>query len=147
MTHSKHCKSCIHSNFHLENGLTCKLTRQKPDFYKTCIKLEFSYDFLSEYEDLKSHYQDLKKTRKNVYINFGILFLISLPILFWARSYWASVTFSRAAVKYTSIVMGTGFLILTIALGNLKRYLKKIAFARGKLEEMQEIVDLYKMKV
>ena len=72
MIQSKHCDLCKHEKRSLKIGLTCRLTKKRPDFEQTCNNFNLSFTAKQNYKDVVAEFEKVKnKKKKN---SFKVLF-------------------------------------------------------------------------
>ena len=69
MIQSKHCDLCKHEKRSLKIGLTCRLTKKRPDFEQTCNNFNLSFTAKQNYKDVIAEFEKVSK------LVFGELFI------------------------------------------------------------------------
>ena len=126
MLQSKHCHLCKHENRSLKNGLTCGLTKKKPDFKTTCDKFSFSVLEKDKYIQTKKVLEHVKSTRNALFFKFYILLIISLGVVFVGKL-WVDDTggYGLYALKVAYFFYGFGALFFVTAFTILSKYKKR----------------------
>ena len=159
----RHCDLCDHQKLSLKEGNLCGLTNKKPEFNRTCTKIEFSDNLLDILEDILVDYEDLKLSKNKVYKNFifgiivGVFLLIFGSLVFdYFHNNGDRVSFNkdpRAFFNYMAfllIVSGsflfTGYLFIKKSIKNFNNHKNDLIFTEKSKKEIDEILKLYNQK-
>ncbi|GAA4277986.1 hypothetical protein [Aquimarina mytili] len=143
MNLARHCELCDNQTVSLKDGTTCILTNKKPEFNKTCSKIDLREKFEQKLKEVNIHYEQVKKTKIASYVNFGIFLFIGLFVMFGGY-YLGKYALDGGVISTVPfIIMGVGFLILPMAFGPLNRYRQDINAAKNKKDKVDEVLNLY----
>ena len=79
---TRHCILCENQVKDLDTGLTCKLTKKAPDFYKKCpnIKLDKMFEYELHQANLNLHFilkkKNINYTKIIILAIFGIIIIL-----------------------------------------------------------------------
>jgi hypothetical protein len=144
MIPSKHCDLCENKITSLINGVTCKLTKRKPDFKNTCSKIKLDKKFQEKLELINLELEGIKRNKNSIYwkfytqILFGfILVVISIGFM---KDYFGAIHYYFAYLMITA-----GFTLWTSAYVILNRYRKErknIEFDKGKIDQLLQLYSI-----
>ena len=75
---TKHCVLCENEMASLKNGVTCKLTKKKPDFIESCRDIHLNEKFEKQLVTILLEVERINKTRQKEYITFCFLLIIGI---------------------------------------------------------------------
>lgn len=159
----RHCDLCEHQILSLKDGNLCGITNRKPNFNRACVRIEFSIKLLEILEDILIDYEDLKLSKKNVYLNFilGIIISVFLFICgylvfdyFYNNQYRVSFNKGPRAffnyIGFLIIVSGSflisGFYFLKKSTRNLSEHKNQLIIIENIKIEVEEVLGLYNQK-
>jgi hypothetical protein len=155
MKMKRHCNLCEHQKLSLQKGDLCGLTNKKPDFNRTCVRINFDEKLLNTLEDILIEYEDLKLSKKKVYKNFisgSIIGVFLLLVGYFVFDYFLNNGFrtSLKSAEYTTtvsfIILVTGYSYLTKSINNINNHKTQLNFIKNKKKEIDEVLNLYNQK-
>lgn len=143
---SKHCELCDNQLLDIKVGTICKLDGKKPAFNKTCIKIELNDKFKQKLEVVNTEYQLLKKSKKSIYFNAYVYFLISVLLIisgFLLGNYGLS---KGVFATLPFIISGVGMVSFLVSFFPIKKFKQHFYVAKSNKEKMDKLVELYNIK-
>lgn len=140
---TNHCKLCDNQYFTLVSGTTCKLTNQKPDFDKACLKIELNDKFEEKVTEININYEKIKRTKLLTYTYFTVFLIISLVVMIGGYILGKYVFEKGVISTVPLIIIGVGFTILPKAFGSLNYYRNEMLIAKTKKESLDGILSAY----
>ena len=159
----RHCDLCDHQKLSLEKGDLCGLTNKKPNFNRTCTKIDFGNNLLDLLEGILIDLEDLKISKKKVYKSFisgiimGVVLLICgyfLFIFFLNFGFTVSeINFDIGSLKsiagliaIPSLVLIPAYYFVKKAIDSLNNHRNDFIFTENNKNEIDEILHLYNQK-
>lgn len=149
MTIYKHCDCCIHQRTSLEKGVTCGLTKRKPEFTTTCDKIHFSYRFKRKLQKLDAEYHRMKKSKTAIYQHFVVYLCISLALILLGIKFWNDISsdFGYHAwwneFSLSSFFILFGYVFLSKAFAVVNTHYQELRKINDKREALNNIITLY----
>lgn len=143
MNFSKHCALCENEITSFENGLTCKLTKKKPNFENTCAKIKLDKKFQEKLEIANLELEILRRNKKSIDWTFYSTiiggFLLIIGGYFFSE--WTIHSIFLWDVKIGIIL--AGFTFLGIAYSRLHGFRKKEKKTKLDKTKIDEILNKY----
>ena len=140
---SRHCALCDNQIVNLKDGTTCKLNGKKPEFNKTCSKIELNDKFELAVKKANIELENIKKAKTDTYGHVLIFALVSLAIMF-AGYYLGTYAWESGVISTVPlIIIGVGFGVLPFALGPLNKFRSELSLAQNKKDKLDEVLNLY----
>jgi len=143
MNLAKHCELCDNQIVSLKEGTTCKLTNRKPEFNKTCSKIELNEKFEEKLKAVNIEYESFKRTKVLTYIYFIIFLTISFAVMIGGYLLGKYALDFGVISTVPLIIMGVGVLVLPVAFGPLNRYRNRISVSKSKKSKIDNVLNLY----
>ncbi len=143
MNFSKHCDLCENEITSFENGLTCNLTKKKPDFKSTCAEIKLDKKFQEKLEIANLELEIIRRKEKSTHWTFYSTIIIGFILILggYFFSEWTIHSFFLWSVKIG--VIGAGFTFLGIAYSRLNGFRRNDKKAKlGKIR-IDEIINKY----
>jgi hypothetical protein len=153
MIQAKHCDLCKFPKRDLKSGLSCGLTNKKPTFNGFCSKIKFSNEFKSYLPELLNQIEILKKRKNYVYLNFILLTLIGVTIIFGSHGLLEKIFkmelsySSYRAFGYTLIIYMIGAGIISKGFSSLINYKKQLKDLESEEKKINTILKNYKFEI
>ena len=162
MIQSKHCKLCKHEKRSLENGLTCGLTKKRPDFENACDTIEFSKPFKEELIFLLNEIESYQRKSKLIHFNFYLKIGIGFAILFFGKSLLNNILAYREYrlslyeslgiedlyfFRESLLVYIVGLFILFFAYKKLNSYRKRLKKLNSDKREIELVLNNYNSSI
>ena len=143
MNYSKHCDLCENEQTSLKNGLTCSLTSKKPNFKKTCTKINLNEKFQERIEYINLELENRKKEKISVLSSFCFIIFIGFILIIGGFYFFKSNTKSVYAMQIAFGFISVGITFLTIAYNKLNKFRRKIYNAEFDKYELDEFLEKY----
>ena len=143
---SKHCELCDNQLLDIKVGTICKLDGKKPAFNKTCIKIELNDKFKQKLEVVNTEYQLLKKSKKSIYFNAYVYFLISVLLIisgFLLGNYGLS---KGVFATLPFIISGVGIVSIVVSFFPIKKFKQHFYVAQSNKENLDALLGLYNIR-
>lgn len=140
---TKHCQLCDNQLISLMGGTTCRLTNKKPDFNKTCIKIELNDKFEQKITEININYEKIKRTKLLTYTYFTVFLIISIAVMIGGYILGKYVFEKGVISTVPLIIIGVGFAILPMAFGPLNYYRNEMSITKTKKESLDGILSVY----
>lgn len=140
---TRHCTLCDHQQKNLSIGTTCGLTNRKPEFNKSCFKIELNQKFEDQLKDVNIRYRKLQKNQLLTYIYFSVFILIGIAVISGGYFIGKYAYESRVISTVPLIIMGVGLGPLGLAIGTLTKHLQELKLAKNKKARLDEVLDCY----
>ncbi len=145
MNITRHCDLCNHQKIDLINGSTCGLTDKKPEFTKTCNKIDFHDKLESKLKEVNIKYQKIKNEKAVTYIYFVVFLGIALGVLIGGYLL-GTYAYDKGVVSSTPfIIMAIGLTPLGLAFGALNNHRNQFKIAEMKKKKIDEVLPLYQI--
>ncbi|MEE9408877.1 MAG: hypothetical protein V3V28_12470 [Polaribacter sp.] len=151
----RHCDLCDHQVLNLKEGSICGVTNRKPDFNRTCVKIELNNNLLNSLEDVLVNYEDLKLTKNKVFKNFVIGSIIGVFLLicgylvfdyFLNNGYRVYLKSTKCLITFPSIILVSGYYFVKKSIDNLNRHKHQLINIENSKKEIEEVLSLYNKK-
>ncbi|NER19109.1 hypothetical protein [Spongiivirga citrea] len=132
----------------LENGVTCKLTNEKPNFKETCPDILFENKFKKKRDDVIVELEKVSRDKNKAYLYliisgiFGILFIIGNK-LYGTFIYGETSTYYW---KRRIESIGIGITILIGAYYKFNRFRNKLKTIEMKKSRIDKVLKKYGVK-
>ncbi|RZS91898.1 hypothetical protein [Aquimarina brevivitae] len=143
---ASHCELCDHQQFDLKIGTTCALTDRKPEFNKTCSKIELNDKFETQLKDINITYDQLKRKKALTIAYFVVMVFVGIAIITSAFLLGKYALGNRVVSAVPIIIMGVSLGPFVMGFGTLNSYLQELRVAKSKKERIDKILDLYNIK-
>ena len=146
MNHARHCELCDHQKTSLQQGTTCGLTDQKPDFNNTCMHIALNDKFEYKLKQVNIVCEDVKRRKPLTMVYFVVFLLIGLAVI--GGGYWLGKYALDGGVISTVpiIIMGVGIAPLGMGFGALNKYRQDMEAARDKKAKVDEVLAAYRIE-
>jgi len=142
---ARHCILCDNQLVNIKDGTTCSLTNKKPDFNKTCIKIELNEKFEQRIKKINIELENIRRTKTDTYGHVVIFTIVSFAVIFGGY-YIGKYAFDSGVVSTVPlIIMAIGLGILVFAFGPLNKFRNEFAIAKSNKEKLDEVLKLYKI--
>ena len=151
----RHCDLCDHQKLSLEKGSICGVSNKKPNFNRTCVKIDFGNNLLDLLEGVLIDLEDLKISKKKVYKSFisgsimGVVLLLFGYFVFdyfLNNGYRVSLKSTEFIIFVPSIILITGYYFVKKAIDSLNNHRNDFIFTENSKNEIDEILHLYNQK-
>ncbi len=144
MNFSKHCDLCENEITSLKNGVTCKLTKRKPDFKNTCSTIALDGKFQEKLERINIEMEGIKRNKNSIYSKFYtqllfgfVLIVISIGFL---KGYFGALLYY---LVYLTITAGISLCTSAfVILNGYRKERKNIEFDKNKIDELLQLYDI-----
>ncbi|WP_299261434.1 hypothetical protein [uncultured Aquimarina sp.] len=146
---ARHCNLCDNQKTSLKFGTTCGLTDRKPEFNKTCTKIELNEKFENKLKSVNIEYDKVKKRKNLKYLYSGIFILIGLAFIIYGYllgMYVLDDIDHTFYIDYFHItIMGIGLLPFGIAYKMLREYKQEFDLVKSNKDKIDEVLNEYKI--
>ncbi|PKG50963.1 hypothetical protein [Olleya sp. 1-3] len=142
---TRHCILCENQVKDLDTGLTCKLTKKAPDFYKKCpnIKLDKMFEYELHQANLNLH---LILKKKNInYTKIIILAIFGIIIILGNEQITNTLRPLNYYWVYRVSLIGIGILIIINANFKMQSLLSQLKSVRFKKSKIDNVLDKYRI--
>ena len=143
MNFSKHCDLFENEITSFENGLTCHLTKKKPDFKSTCAEIKLDKKFQEKLEIANLELEIIRRKEKSTHLTFYSTIIVGFLLIIggYFFSDWTIHSIFLWSVKIG--IIGAGFTFLGIAYSRLNGFRRK--YKKAKLDKIRidEIINKY----
>lgn len=149
MNFKEHCDLCDNLKTNLKEGHICNLTKKKPDFNNTCLKINLGDTFEKKIGFIHVEIENLIKKKTSMYVYFFTSVIIGTPLIISQRNFLANFDFSYAGFNKLAgavLVISLGLGLISIAFSKLNKYRKKIKTAKQKKSKIDTILNEYRIK-
>ena len=143
MNQAEHCRLCNNQEVDLKVGTTCGLTNKKPDFYKSCSKIDFSDKLEHKIKEVNSRYESIKRRSTLTYIYSILILVISLSVMIGGWYFGKYVYDAGVISTVPLIIIGVGFLLFPTAFGPLNFHRRDLKMAKNEKEKIDKILSFY----
>ena len=143
---ARHCELCDNQKINLEVGTTCGLTERKPEFNKTCSKIELNEKFEKKLKSVNIEYENIKRKKTLTYTYFIVFLLIGIAVIVGGYLLGKYALNKRVISTVPLIIMGVGLAPLGLAFGNLNNYRQSIQVAKNKKDKVDEVLNEYRIE-
>ncbi len=145
MNLAKHCVLCDNQIVTFKDGTICSLTNKKPEFNKTCFKIEFNEKFEEKIKTTNLSVENIKRKKFDYYGSFVLFLCIGMGLIIGGY-FIGKYVFDKGFISTVPlIIMGAGILPLSYAFGFFNTYNNERAIAEQNKVELDTILNLYKI--
>jgi hypothetical protein len=142
MNLTRHCTLCENGIMSLEKGMTCKLTKRKPDFEITCPDIKLGEKFQKKLERAILELENIHRYKRSSYLTFYFLIIIGFSAII-GSAIFIEWTYSRIYMETKILVIGAGISTLGVATYKLSRFKKKFETAEYTKNKIDLVLDTY----
>ncbi len=146
MNLARHCELCDNQEVNLIDGTTCSLTNRKPEFNKTCAKIELNEKFENKLKSVNIEYANIKRKKILTYIYFGVFVTIGIAVIAGGYLLGKYALDSGVISTVPLIIMGVSIGPLGMAFGTLNKYRQEIEVAKSKKDKIDEVLNEYRIE-
>jgi len=146
MIKSRQCNLCDNQKVSLKEGTICTLTDRKPEFNKTCTKIELNDKFENKLKEVNIRYQKVKRSKAVTYIYFIVFLAIALAVMIGGFLFGKYVFESGVISAIPIIIMSIGLAPLGMAFGALNNHHNELKIATNQKNMLDEVLDLYRIE-
>lgn len=143
MNLSRHCTLCENGIPTIEKGMTCRLTKKKPDFEYRCPSIQLDKKFQEKLERAILELAKIHRYKRAAYLNFYVLIIIGLLLIIASANLIEWNYNSRIIMEIKIAAIGVGISILPIAAYKLSRFKKKFEAAVYTKNKIDLVLDTY----
>ena len=143
MNFSKHCDLCENEITNLEKGLTCKLTKKRPEFKNTCPEIKLNEKFQAKIEITNLELEIISKTKGSVHTTFYILIIIGFILIMGGYYFFKEKTESVYVMQIAFGIISVGVTFLGVAYNKLNEFRRKNSNAEFDKYELDEFLQKY----
>ncbi|MFK7811621.1 MAG: hypothetical protein AB8B59_03950 [Maribacter sp.] len=146
MNLARHCALCDNQLVNIKEGTTCKLTSKKPEFNKTCTKIELNEKFEKKIKKVNIELENIKRTKTDTIGHVVIFTVISLAVIF-AGYYLGKYAWDGGVISITPLIIITiGLGVLVLAVGPLNKFRNDMLITKDNKDKLDEVLDLYNIE-
>lgn len=142
----RHCELCDHQKKSLKEETTCGLTNRKPEFNKTCIKIELNEKFENILKSFNISYEKFKRAKFLTYAYFVVFFIIGISVIIGGYLLGKYAFDNRVFSAAPLIIMGVGLGPLGMAFGTLNKHRLDLNAAKVKKDRVDQVLKLYRIE-
>lgn len=151
MNEKRHCDLCENQILSLKEGTICALTKNKPSFNKTCLKINFDKKIKKVLEnvfvDLAIDKKKIRQSLSGLILNsvFGLILIIGGYLFFKIilnKGIGSHYGYQGIAILVGIIIL-TGSYLFKKPFVELASYNKEKRKNKNKIFKIQEVLDLY----
>jgi len=146
MNLTRHCELCDNQKTDLKIGTTCGLTDRKPEFNKTCAKIELNEKFENKLKTVNIEYENYKRKKALTYTYFAVFLVIGIAVIVGGYLLGKYALDSGVISTVPLIIMGVGLAPLGMAFGTLNRHRQDIEVAKSKKDKIDEVLNEYRIE-
>ncbi|QXP59021.1 hypothetical protein [Olleya sp. HaHaR_3_96] len=143
---ARHCDLCDNQKTSLKIGTTCGLNDRKPEFNKTCPKIELNEKFENKLKSVNIEYENFKRKKLLTYTYFGVFVIIGIAVIVGGYLFGKYIFDSGVISTVPIIVMAVGLAPLGMAFGTLNKHRQEIEIAKNKKEKIDEVLNEYRIE-
>lgn len=143
---ARHCDLCDNQETSLKLGTTCRLTNRKPEFNKTCSKIELNEKFENKLKLVNIQYESIKRKKLLTYTYFGVFLAIGIAVIIGGYLLGKYVLDRGVISTVPLIIIGVGLPPLGMALGALNKHRQEIKVAKSKKDKVDEVLNEYRIE-
>lgn len=143
MNFSKHCDLCENEITSLEKGLTCKLTKRKPNFEITCPKIKLGKKFQEKLEITNLELERIRRNKTSSHINFYFLITIGFVLIIGGNYFFKSTIESVYSLEISLGIISIGVSLLGVAYAKFNGFRRKLKNAEFDKNEIDEFFKKY----
>ena len=142
---TRHCALCENEITSLKKGVTCKLTKKKPDFNKSCRDFKLNEKFEQELLTILLELERIIKFRKREYLIFCVLLVIGILAIMGSKVFAELHSNSPYYWLNRFIPIAVGITIIMGALFNLSSFRNKKKIALTKKNKIDSVLEKYRI--
>ena len=142
---TRHCALCENEITSLKNGVTCKLTKKKPDFIKSCRDIKLNKKFEEELLTILLELERISKFRNREYLTFFVLLVIGLFAIMGNKVFGEWRPNSPYYWLDRFLPIAVGITIIMIAFFNLSSFMNKRKIALTKKNKIDSVLEKYRI--
>lgn len=149
MSFKEHCDLCDNLKKSLKEGHICSLTKKRPDFNNTCLKINLGDKFERRIGLINVEIASLVKKKTSMYVYFFASIVIGTPLVISQKNFLVNFDFSYASFNKLAgsiLVISLGLGLNSIAFNKLNKYLKKIKTVKQKKSKVDAILGAYSVR-
>jgi len=146
MVLARHCDLCDNQKTSLKIGTTCGLNDRKPEFNKTCPKIELNEKFENKLKSVNIEYENFKRKKLLTYIYFGVFVIIGVTVIVGGYLLGKYALDSGVISTVPIIIMAVGLAPLGMAFGTLNKHRQEIEIAKNKKDNIDEVLNEYRIE-
>lgn len=143
MNLSRHCTLCENGITSLEKGVTCRLTKKKPNFKNTCPYIKLGKKFQEKLEDAILELERIRRHKRSTYLTFYFLIIIGFFLIIGSEILIEWTYDTRYFWETKIAIIGIGMSTLTAATYKLSRFRKKIENAEHTKNKIDLVLNEY----
>ncbi|UGS24796.1 hypothetical protein [Flavobacterium channae] len=143
---ARHCELCDNQKINLKVGTTCALTEKKPEFNKTCTKIELNEKFENKLKSVNIEYENIKRKKTLTYTYFIVFLIIGIAVIVGGYLLGKYALNKSVISTVPLIIMGVGLAPLGLAFGALNNYKQSIQVAKNKKDKVDEVLNEYRIE-
>jgi hypothetical protein len=136
MNLTRHCTLCKNGITSLEKGMTCKLTKRKPDFEHTCPDIKLGEKFQEKLERAILQLEKIRRYKRSSYLTFYFLIILGFSAII-GSAIFIEWRYSRVYMETKMLIIAAGISTLTAAtykLSQFRRKFKNAAHTKNKID-------------
>ena len=143
MIQAKHCDLCENEMVSLEKGLTCKLTKRKPDFKNTCSQIKLDKKFQEKLEISNLELERIQRNKKSIHLTFYFLITIGFLLIIGGDSLAKWTIYYVYVWKVKIGIIAVGITFFGIAYSKLNGFRRKDKKAKLDKNKIDKILNKY----
>ncbi|EDM44606.1 hypothetical protein SCB49_13580 [unidentified eubacterium SCB49] len=143
---ARHCDLCDNQKTNLKIGTICGLNERKPDFNKTCSKIELNEKFENKLKLVNIDYENIKRKQLLTYIYFAVFMIIGIAVIVGGYLFGKYVFDSGVISTVPIIIMVVGLAPFAMAFGTLNKHRQEIEIAKNKKDKVEEVLNEYSIE-
>ncbi len=143
---ARHCDLCDNQKTSLKIGTTCGLNDRKPEFNKTCPKIELNEKFENKLKSVNIEYENFKRKKLLTFTYFGVFVIIGISVIVGGYLLGKYALDSGVISTVPIIIMAVGLAPLGMAFGTLNKHRQEIEIAKNKKDKIDEVLNEYRIE-
>jgi len=143
---TRHCSLCDNQKRSLKIGTTCALNDRKPEFNKTCPKIELNEKFENMLKLVNIEYENFKRKKILTYTYFGFFLIIGTSVIVGGYLFGKYVFDHGVISTFPIIIITIGLSLLGMAFGTLNKHRQDINIAKSKKDRIDEVLNEYRIE-
>tara|TARA_R110002051_G_scaffold269173_1_gene329219 strand:+ start:293 stop:814 length:522 start_codon:yes stop_codon:yes gene_type:complete len=143
---ARHCDLCDNQKTSLKIGTTCGLNDRKPEFNKTCPKIELNEKFENKLKSVNIEYENFKRKKLLTFTYFGVFVIIGIAVIVGGYLLGKYALDSGVISTVPIIIMAVGLAPLGMAFGTLNKHRQEIEIAKNKKDKIDEVLNEYRIE-
>lgn len=142
---TRHCALCENEITSLKKGVTCKLTKKKPDFIKNCRDIKLNDKFEQQLVTILLELERISKFKKKEYLTFCVLLVVGILAIMGNKFFAEWRPNSPYYWLNRFIPIAVGITILMGAFFNLSSFRNKQKIAITKKNKIDSVLAEYRI--